>query len=148
MLFMATSEVTYSFLIVAPAIMGIIVGLVEMFFVMQDEGGMHPLSHGLHAIPTCLIFTYISMNASAVGSYLSSSLGLAFFANTTFSNIVIPIIIGLVATVKVKSAAAIIGGHGSIGEKLPHALMIGILIAIAPFVWPFIAPMIPASLAW
>jgi hypothetical protein len=138
-----TAQLVY----IAPAIIGLIISMIEIFFVMQDEGGMHPLQHGLHAIPTCLIFTYISMNAGYVGNYLATGLGWSIFANNTVDMIVIPIIIGLVATIKVKGAAAIIGGHGSIGEKLPHALIIGVLIAIAPFVWPLIAPMMPAFLA-
>jgi hypothetical protein len=113
---------------------------------MQDEGGMHPLAHGLHAVPTCLLFTYISMNAPFFGNYLATSLGWTFFASTTVSLVIIPILIGLIAAIKVKSAAAIVGGHGSIGEKLPHALIIGALIAAAPFVWPLIAGAVPAFL--
>lgn len=137
-------EKTVGFLFVAPAIIGILVSLVEMFFVMQDEGGMHPLTHGLHAVPTCLIFTYISMNAPAVGNFLAQYVG--FFGNPILANIVIPILIGLIAAIKVKAAAAIVSGGGSVGEKLWHALLIGVLIAVAPFVWPFVAPMLPAYL--
>lgn len=131
------------FYFVAPAVVGVIISLIEMFFVMQDEGGMHPLAHGLHAVPTCMLFTYISMNAPFFGSYLAVNLGWSFFASTTVSMVVIPIVIGLVAAIKVKSAAAIVGGHGSIGEKLPHALIIGALIAAAPFVWPLVAGVVP-----
>lgn len=134
------------FYFVAPAVVAVIVSLVEMFFVMQDEGGMHPLSHGLHAVPTCVIFTYISMNAPFFGNWLASSLGWSFMTNTTMSMIVIPIVIGLIAAIKVKAAAAIVGGHGSIGEKLPHALIIGALIAAAPFVWPLVAGVVPSFL--
>ena len=141
---MATEEV--SLLLVAPAIIGLLISLVEMFFVMQDEGGMHPLTHGLHAVPTCLIFTYISMNAPFVSSWLADK-GWTFMQGA-IGNILIPILIGIIATIKVKAAASIVsGGHGSVGEKLPHALFIGVLIAVAPFVWPFIAPMLPTYLA-
>ena len=132
------------FYFVAPAIWGLIVGLVEIFFVMQDEGGMHPLSHGLHAIPTCLIFAYVSMNVPAVAAYGAQYVG--FLGNAMLANIIIPVVVGLVATIKVKAAAAIIGGHGSVGEKMWHALLIGVLLAIAPFVWPYIAPMVPSYL--
>lgn len=139
-------EEVVQFYFVAPAIVGIIVSLVEMFFVMQDEGGMHPLAHGLHAVPTCFLFTYISMNAPFFGNWLVNSLGWTFFGNTAVSMFVIPILIGLIAAIKVKSAAAIVGGHGSIGEKLPHALFIGAMIAAAPFVWPFLVGIIPEFL--
>ena len=135
---------TQGFYFMAPALVGVAISLVEMFFVMQDEGGMHPLAHGLHAVPTCLIFTYISMNAPFFANYISTWVPL--FSNPTVSMFLIPILIGLIATVKVKSAAAIVGGHGSIGEKLPHAMIIGALIAVAPFVWPLIAPIVPSFL--
>lgn len=141
---MATEEVGTVIYLTAPLIWGLIVGLVEIFFVMQDEGGMHPLAHGLHAIPTCLIFSFIAMNAPAVGNWLSNYVG--FFGIPAVANITIPILIGIIATIKVKSAAAIVGGHGSVGEKLPHALMIGALIAVAPFVWIFIDPFFPSYL--
>lgn len=142
---MAAEEAAASFLFIAPAIWGTIVGLIEIFFVMQDEGGMHPLTHGLHAFPTCIIFSYISFNAIPVGQWLSQYV--PFFGNPIVSLVAIPIIIGIIATAKVKSAAAIVGGgHGSVGEKLPHALAIGVLIAIGPFVWKFIEPFLPPIL--
>lgn len=141
---MVTEEAGIAIYVTAPIIWGLIVGLIEIFFVMQDEGGMHPLVHGLHAIPACLIFSFIAMNAPAVGNYLSQYMSI--FGVSWVTNITIPIIIGLIATIKVKSAAAIVGGHGSVGEKLPHALAIGVLITIAPFVWPFIEGWLPPFL--
>lgn len=140
------AEEVLQFYYVAPAVVGVVISLIEMFFVMQDEGGMHPLAHGLHAVPTCLLFTYISMNAPFFGNYLASSLGWTFLLNTSVSMIVIPVVIGLIAAIKVKSAAAIVGGHGSIGEKLPHALIVGALIAVAPFIWPLVAGLVPPFL--
>lgn len=141
---MVAEEASMIFYVTAPIIWGLVVGLIEIFFVMQDEGGMHPLVHGLHAIPTCLIFAFIAMNAPGIGMFLSNYVG--FFGIPAVANITIPILIGIIATIKVKSAAAIVGGHGSVGEKLPHAFAIGILIAIAPFVWPFIEPVVPSLL--
>jgi len=141
---MVSNEV--GLLYVAPAIFGIIISLVEIFFVMGDEGGMHPLTHGLHAVPTCLIFTYVAMNAPVLSNYLSSTLGWDFLVGTV-GNILIPVFIGLIATIKVKSAAAIIsGGHNSVGEKLPHALLVGVLIGATPLAIPFIVPMLPEIL--
>jgi hypothetical protein len=131
-------EEAVSVYLVGALIYGLIISLIEIFFVMQDEGGMHPLVHGLHAVPVAIILTFISMNVPFI-------MGLSFMGwmPTWAGTILIPIIVGLVATVKVKSAAAIVGGHGSVGEKLPHAIIIGVLIAAAPFVWPLIDPIIP-----
>jgi len=127
-----------SLYLIGALLYGIIVSLVEIFFVMQDEGGMHPLMHGLHAVPVAIILTFFSMNVPYI-----MTLSFMSWMPTWIAGIAIPILVGIVATIKVKSAAAIVGGHGSVGEKLPHAIIIGVLIAIAPFVWPFIDPVIP-----
>jgi hypothetical protein len=85
------------------------------------------------------------MNVPAVANFLGQYV--AFFNNMVVAQTAIPILIGLVAMIKVKAAAAIVGGHGSVGEKLGHAALIGLLIAIAPFVFPFVAPHLPSYLS-
>ena len=131
-------EEVASVYLVGALIYGLIVSLIEIFFVMQDEGGMHPLMHALHAVPVAIILTFFSMNVPYI-----MTLSFMSWMPAWAANIGIPIIVGLVATIKVKSAAAIVGGHGSVGEKLPHAIIIGVLIAVAPFIWPFVDPIIP-----
>jgi len=136
-------ETAVAFLFVAPAIWGLLAGLIEIFFVIGDEGGMHPLVHGLHALPISIIFSYISFNAIPVGNYLANYI--SFFGNPIVSTYLIPFLIGIIATIKVKSAASIIsGGHTSVGERLPHALLVGFFIALGPFIWPFLAPILPS----
>lgn len=132
----------FPFLIVAPIVIGLVISIVELIFVHADESGLGWLSHGLHAVPTTLIFTFISMNSQLVlaqdfMSWMPAWLGMY----------AIPVIIGLVAAIKVKAAAAIARG-GSVGEKMWHALVIGALIAAAPFVYPLVESFIPPYLAW
>jgi len=132
--------VTVSFVYIAPIFLGLVIGLVELFFVHADESGMGWMSHGFHAIPTCIIFTFISMNVPWVVSLLNFA-----WLQGPIAVYGIPVVIGIIAAVKVKTAAAIAKG-GTIGESLPHALIIGLLIAIAPFVFGAIAPSLPALL--
>lgn len=127
------------FIYIAPIVFGLIIALIEMYFVHADEAGLGWLSHGLHAVPTCLIFTFISMNAHWALSFIPP------IANATWALYAVPIVIGLVAAVKVKTAAAIAKG-GSVGEKMSHALMIGILIAAAPFIWMYVGHLLPEVL--
>jgi hypothetical protein len=127
------------FVYIAPLVIGLVIALVEMYFVHADEAGLGWLGHGIHAIPTCLIFTFISMNAQWALSFLP------FLANASWAVYAVPVVIGLIAAVKVKTAAAIAKG-GTVGEKMSHALIIGALIAAAPFVWPFVAPLLPEVL--
>jgi len=122
-------------------IMGIVIAVVELAFVHSDEAGMGWLKHGLHAVPTCMILTFIGMNAPWVTSFIGWA-----WLDGMVGKIVISAVIGLVATIKVKGAAAITQGHGSIGEKLGHSLVIGALIAASPWVWPFVEPLLPAFL--
>lgn len=129
-------------LVFLPSILiGILISIVELAFVHSDEGaGVHWLGHGLHAVPVCVIGTIISMHADLVLRFIPG------LSKIPALNIVIPILVGLIIAFKVKAAAAIIHGHGNVGEKLPHALIIGALVAAAPFVWPFIEPIVPKFL--
>lgn len=122
-------------------IMGGIIGLVELFFVHQDEQGLGWMSHGLHALPVAMVLTFIGMNVEyffqVIGYNLKSSVMIEAGVR---------VLLGIIATIKVKGAAAIIKGHNSIGEKLPHALIIGALIATSPYIWTFLLPMLPSWL--
>ncbi len=120
--------------ILGPIVLGIIIGFVEMVLVHMDESGMGWLGHGLHAIPVIIILLFISMN-------LDWALGLAGIENINVGIVIgVRVLIGIIATVKVKLAAAIVS---KAGEKTMHALLIGVLIAIAPYVWNLaLAPII------
>ena len=125
-----------------PAVtMGLLIGLVELFFVHADEKGLGWLSHGLHALPTAIIFTFIAMNlafaANLVGFALKESVAL---------NIGLRVLIGIIAAFKVKAAAAIVTGKNAVGEKLSHALIVGALIAASPYIWVAIEPVLPGFL--
>lgn len=134
------AEPVTTFVFIAPIVLGLVIGLVELFFVHADESGMGWMSHGLHAIPTCIIFTFISMNVP----WVTNMIGAAWITGPV-ATYGIPVVIGLIAAVKVKAAAAIAKG-GTVGESLPHALIIGLLIAAAPFVWPLVSGALPEFL--
>ena len=133
-------EAIVKFVYIAPLFLGLVIGLVELFFVHADEAGMGWMTHGLHAIPTCIFFTFISMNVPWVVSLLNFA-----WLQGPVATYGIPVVIGLIAAIKVKAAAAIAKG-GTVGESLPHALIIGLLIAAAPFVFAAVAPALPAIL--
>lgn len=129
-------------LIIPALIVGAVASVMELAFVHSDEGvGAHWLTHGLHAVPTCMVGAVISMNASWALSFLPKSI-----SSIAWLTYALPVLVGLIIAFKVKAAAAIIHGHGNVGEKLPHALAVGAVIAVAPFIWPFIAPAVPAFL--
>ena len=84
------------------------------------------------------------MNVPAVSAWAQNSLGWAWLSGG-LAMYGIPAVIGIIAAVKVKTAAAIAKG-GTVGESLPHALIIGLLIAASPFVFAAIAPSLPPLL--
>jgi hypothetical protein len=121
-------------IVIVPAIViGLILAILELIFVHQDESGMGWMKHGFHAIPTMLIFVFISMNIPLVESWLKIS-------NNIWIVIGIRVLIGIIAAVKISAAAAV---AGRVGEKLPHTLIIAALIIAAPFAWEMFGCAIP-----
>jgi hypothetical protein len=126
-----------------PAIvMGSLIGLIELFFVHMDERGLGWLSHGLHALPIAFAFTFVAMNLS----YAANLVGFALH-ETFWVDLGLRAGLGVVAAIKVKSAAAIVKGHNSVGEKMSHALIVGALIAASPYLWELVAPLMPGWLS-
>ena len=120
-------------------VMGVIIGLIELFFVHADERGLGWLAHGFHALPVAIILTFIGMNVEPFFALI----GYPITANV-WIEAGVRVVLGIIAVVKVKGAAAVIQGHNSVGEKLPHALIIGALIATSPYIWNFLIPVLPA----
>ena len=114
-------------------ILGLILAILEIVFVYQDEGSMHPLTHAMHALPAMFIFIFISMNVSFV-------LGLFNMQTNLWLTIGIRVIVGIIAMAKIAGAVAV---AGPVGEKLPHTLIIGALIIAAPFIWESLVCLIP-----
>ncbi len=137
--------VDFSGFTVMPAVvMGLIIGLLEMFFVHSDEKGIGLASfmHGLHAVPFCILFVFVSMNVSTVYNMLNIQM-----SQNMAMDLGVRVFIGLVAIFKITGSAAIARGT-HIGEKLPHSLIIGALIVAAPYVWGFIGPAVEPLIPW
>lgn len=128
------------FVILPALVMGVVLGLLELYFVAKDEAGMHWLKHGLHALPVMFIFTFIAMN-------IPWALGLVGLDSNILYQVGALVVLGVIAMVKVKAAASITG-KGGVGESNIHVFIIGVLIAASPFIWgyglePLIGDMLP-----
>jgi hypothetical protein len=119
--------------IVPVLVIGVVLGILELIFVHQDEAGMGWLKHGLHAIPMMLLFIFISMNVPLVEKWVG-------MADTLWFVIALRVIVGIVAAIKIKGAAAV---AGRVGENWPHVLVLSALVIAAPFVWEAFACTIP-----
>ena len=129
------------FLLIPALVMGVIIGLVELVFVHQDEKGLGWFTHGMHAVPVAMVFTFIAMNLHYVSNLAGYPLQENFYVDLG-----VRVLLGLVAAIKVKAAAAVVSGRHSVGEKLGHALIVGALIAASPYIWAVIYPVVPAWL--
>ena len=114
-------------------IMGLILGIIELVFVHQDESGMGWMKHGLHAIPTMLVFVFISMNIAYVTNLLN-------IPDNMWITVGVRFVVGVIAAIKISAAAAV---AGRVGEKLPHTLTIAVLIMVAPYIWELVLCGIP-----
>lgn len=115
---MATLE---NSLIIMPAIiLGVIVGIIEMFFVHSDEIGMGWFTHGLHAFPFAVLFTFISMNVNWALSLIKLSTNIYYHYGAI-------LLVSIIAMLKISAAAAI---AGRVGERLEHTIMIGVIIIV------------------
>lgn len=147
---MVTVPVMSQGFILLPAIvLGLVIGLYELFAIHADMNfrGSHWLGHGVHAAILGVIAVIITMNTA----WFLDITGLAARNIPVISNVhILRIIVGLFMVVKVHSVSAIGGtrlaSSAGLAEKWTHSLIIGILIIAAPYVWPFIAPLMPAWL--
>ncbi|MBI5797992.1 hypothetical protein HZA98_03770 [Candidatus Woesearchaeota archaeon] len=133
-------------LIILPAIaMGILLGIYELYLLKGDEAfqGSHWLKHGLHIFPLLIVASLASFNITFFMSLVGSSLP-AWLQ----SEILIRIVIGLLIAIKVYTASAVVPGAAGRGlhESLIHVLIIGVLVAASPYLWPLIEPIAPTWL--
>jgi hypothetical protein len=119
-----------AFLLCPALAMGIIIGIIEFGFVHADEPGGIGFGHAFHALPFAVLAVFISMNIPFVLGLLNINLTENFTLD-----LLIRVGVAVALMVKIQMAAAI--GRG-VGEKIPHTLLIGGLIFVAPYAWDFV----------
>ena len=135
-------------LIIIPAIViGAIIGLYELILVHRDEHfrGSHWFGHGLHAGIFAIAATFITMNTSYVYANFDFLHSIPLIQNP----LVFQILIGLIMMIKVHAASAVvkgtIGSTKGMKETWAHSFVVAGLVIAAPYVYPFIQPMLPAG---
>jgi len=130
-------------LIVPVLALGVILGLYELFAIHADMNfrGSHWFGHGLHAIGLMIIALFATMNTEFfLGITGLAKTGIPFITNA----LMLRIAVGLILIIKIHSISAIGGGGRGLAEKWTHTLIITVLVVIAPYVWPFLAPILPS----
>lgn len=132
-------------LIIKPAIaMGLVIGIIEMVWVMKDEVGPGKFGHALHTLPLSLIFIFISMNSEWVIATFAFLQAIPLISNP----LVFRIVLALVAGIKAYASSRLLRGTSVPGthESIIHVILYMGLIVGAPYIWTYLEPMAPAWL--
>ena len=134
-------------LIIGPALaLGLIIGVYEWIVVHRDvdKAFQKQALHGGQSLITAIIFTFCSMNASFVLSVAPALQNLPLVGQP----LGLQIAIGLIAAIKIHGANQLKGASGvqglKAGETWFHSVLIGALIAAAPYAYPLLEPVLPA----
>lgn len=135
-------------IIILPAIaMGLIIGIYEALVVHRDVTvPTHRFGHMTHALILSVVFVFVSMNGEFVYASIPALAKIPLIGNI----IVFRIAIGLIAAIKIHATSlAIKGTVGTtrgMGETWLHSFLIGALIAVSPYLYPLVKPMLPGWL--
>lgn len=134
-----------SLMVMPPIIAGIIIGIYEIILIHRDVNiPMHRFGHGVHALVFAIIACFVTMNTPWVLQNFTFLQGIPYM-----SAITLQIIVGIIAMIKIHGVSAAIKASGmgiSVGmrETWFHSAMVAALVVIAPYVWPFVAPLLPS----
>lgn len=136
---------TESFIILPAIAMGIILGIYEYFLMKGDEDfqGAHVFKHWLHMFPTVILACLASFNIDFFQQILGSSL-----PTLLQNDILLRVALGLAIAIKIHIASAVVPGASGRGmhETWYHTLLIGALVSVSPYLWPFVEPVAPTWL--
>lgn len=133
---------TASLMLMPTLIMALVIGLGNMFMMVKDETGSasSTLGHGASALIGVAVLTFISMNWTYFLNMINVSSGI--LAN----EFAVRAIIVLVAAIYVHVHSGVFKGARGAGmhETWLHSLILGVVVAAAPYLWLLIGPMLPA----
>ena len=129
---------------IGPLVLGLVIGLYELILIHRDENfrGSHWFTHGIHSAFWAILAVFATMNAGFVYENLT------FLQNIPYLNnvLVFRIFIGLLTIIKIHAASAVIkttiGSSKGLKETWWHSLIVGALVVLAPYIWPFIEPVV------
>lgn len=136
-------------IVILPALLfGLVVGAYEALLLHRDVSvPTHRFGHMIHAFVYAIIAVFFTMNAGfiyATFNFLHSIPLLQY-------PIVFQIGVGVITMIKIHGASAAI--RGSVGgisvgmkETWFHSAMVAALVVVAPYVWPFVSPVMPGWL--
>ena len=132
-------------LMIAPAIVsGLVIGVYEILLVHRDVTiATHRFAHALHAVIIAIIAAFAAFNVPFVFSIFPQLATVPYVGSVEG----VRILIGLIMMAKIHGVSAALksAGFGMRGtrETWLHSAIVAALVILAPYLWPFIAPMLP-----
>lgn len=137
-------------LVLGPALaLGILIGLYEVLIIHRDVTvGARKFGHATHAFLLSIAFTFCTMNTAFVLSISPPLQNIPVLGTQLGLNIAL----GVLAAVKIhgvsRATRTNVGTTAGLAETWFHSLLIGGLIAAAPYIYPFIEPALPGWINW
>ncbi len=141
---MAAEEITIK--IALPLVVGIMVGLLEAFFVYEDENmtsGKDFIGDMWHGLLFCVVGVLVASNVPYVLSIftLPEWLSKILFIDSNGNSIIVSILITLIMFLKMVGSHAIKGVSGNgFKEKPIHKIIVAVLVGFSPY---YILALIP-----
>jgi hypothetical protein len=132
-------------MIMPPIIAGVLIGLYEIILIHRDVSiPTHRFGHSIHAVVYAIIACFCTMNSPWVIANFSFLQSIPLM-----SVITLQILVGLITMAKIHGVSAAIKARGmgmSVGmrETWLHSAMVAALVVAAPYVWPFVGPILPS----
>ena len=125
--------------IIGAVIWGAIIGIIDIAFMVSDLSGdaKSTIAHGLSSMIYVIALTFAALNIEFI-----VGLGLPSFLS---NQIIMLVLLGLIAVIVVHAKSAVFSRARGPGthERWAHSLVIGILVAATPYIWPFIQTFLP-----
>ena len=125
--------------IIGAVIWGAIIGIIDIAFMVSDLSGdaKSTIAHGLSSMIYVIALTFAALNIEFI-----VGLGLPSFLS---NQIIMLVLLGLIAVIVVHAKSAVFSRARGPGthERWAHSLVIGILVAATPYIWPFIQSFLP-----
>jgi len=127
-----------------PLALGLIIGAYEAIIIHRDVTvPTHRMGHMVHAFLLSIAFTFATMNTAFVLNLVPQLQSIPILGTALGLNIAL----GLIAAIKIHAVSRAVKTTGvtaaGLGETWFHSILIGALIATAPYIYPILQPMLP-----
>jgi len=134
--------------VVIPVIVGIIIAILETYFITHDEGtaSMSQVMGDItHSAITCVLGTLIACNVPwlLTQSFIPAFVNKWLFVNAIGESIVVSIIVTLIVKIKMVVHHKVIRGIQGQNEKFIHMILVAALVGFSPY-YIFLLYNIPA----